>query len=180
MSPTRPTLILLTSLAFLSGCAGPPGVADGEHFAQPWLDDPRLKEWEKLADMKASIRSRGGMQPHMQETAGVGTMFVWKHALSGGPGWEFLRATYSYQNTTEEAFDTIKVWIEVVDARGEVVSRKEDFLMHPLGYALSPGDTWSDVMKVPTKGAHETEGWTWRVGCAPVLMKVLPQKRLGG
>lgn len=167
---------VILSLAYLAGCAGP--THSLAHHDTPWLNDMRLKEWQKLEGLKEAV-NRDGEQPQMQEHEGCGTMFVWKHSLSGGPGWEFLRASYSYKNTTDQRFDIVRVWLEILDADGRLINRKEDILVHPFGYALTPGDTWSDVLKVRTNGAHEKKGWTWRIGCAPVQMKVLPAKRVG-
>ena len=171
-----PSIVLvILSFAFLAGCAGP---TKSRHFDRPWLNDGRIKEWQKLDGFKKRV-NRDGVQPQMQDHEGCGTMFVWNHALSGGPGWEFLRASYSYKNTSDSSFDIVRVWLEVLDPDGRVINRKEDILMHPLGYALSPGDTWSDVLKVDTNGVHKNKGWSWRIGCEPVQMKVLPPKRYG-
>jgi hypothetical protein len=115
----------------------------------------------------------------MQEHEGCGTIYVWHHSLRGGPGWEFFQASYSYQNTTDAKFDIVRIWLEVLDRDGRVINREEDILTHPLGYSLNPGDTWSDYLKVDTNGLHEKKGWTWRIGCEPVRMKVLPPKRYG-
>ena len=166
---------LILSAAFLTGCMGP---TTPQHYARPWLNDPRLEEWEVLDGFKKKV-NRDGVQPIMQEQEGCGTMFVWNHRLSGGPGWEFLRASYTYKNTSDSNFDIVRVWIDILDKEGRLVSREEDVLIHPLGFAMTPGDTWSDVLRVPTKGAHQKEGWSWRIGCEPIHMKVLPPKRYG-
>ncbi len=168
-----PTILFFV---FLAGCRGP---TSNYLYGRPLLIDARIKLWDELEGHKAKL-SRNGVQPQMQEIEGCGTMFVWNHSLGGGPSWEFLRASYSYKNTSDTKFDIVRVWLEVLDPDGKVVNRGEDVLMHPLGYALTPGDTWSDVMKVNTKGVHKKKGWSWRIGCEPVQMKVLPPKRFGG
>lgn len=167
------TLLALAVLALsMSSCMNPakPG------YGRPWLDSPRMEEWRVLNGKKAAMVS-AGLVPQMQEYVGTGTMFVWNHSLDGGPGWEYLRASYTYHNTTEKTFDWIRVWCEVLDSKGRIVNRSEAMLMHPLGYEMTPNDTWSDTIKVPTRGAHLRKGWTWRIGCEPVYMKVLPAVR---
>ena len=143
---------------------------------RPWLESPRMQEWQVLKSKKAALAS-AGLVPQMQEFVGAGTMFVWKHSLDGGPGWEYLRASYTYENTTEEAFDWVRVWCEILDPDGRIVNRAESVLMHPLGYEMDTNDTWSDTIKVATRGAHLRSGWRWRIGCEPVFMKVLPPAR---
>jgi len=176
----RTRFLTIPVFAFLvpfTGCAGMS--QDEEHFAQPWLNDIRLRQWEKLDAVKMRV-NRDSDEPQMQEFKGAGTMFVWKHSLDGGPGWEYVRIAYSYKNTEEHKFDWIRVWGEILDSDGRVVHREEELLIHPLGYAIAPGDTWSDVMKLPTKGVHNEKGWDWRIGCEPVYMRVLAPKRRGG
>ena len=84
----RSLFLVLLPFAFLSACSS----MSDQHFERTWLDDPRMKEWEKLDEWKEA-ENRDSDEPQMQEFKGCGTMFVWKHALSGGPGWEFLRAS---------------------------------------------------------------------------------------
>ena len=170
----RSLALVLLPLAFLSACSSTSDL----HFERPWLDDPRMKAWEQLDGWKEA-ENRDSDEPQMQEFKGCGTMFVWQHALSGGPGWEYLRVAYSFKNTTETKHDWVRVWVEVLDPDGRVVNRTEELLIHPFGYAITPNDTWSNVLKVPTRGVHKRKGWTWRVGCEPVRMKVMPPRRLG-
>lgn len=156
------------SLLVLVGCEAPP-----PRNPRPWLDDPRLQKIDELNALKAeaNIDSR---QPQMQEFDGKGTMFVWFHALEGGVGWEYLRAYYTYENSTDRDFEWIRVWLEVLDPEGLVVSRGYEVLYNPFGYLLEPGDTMTDELKVPTLGVHSQPGWSWRISCEPILMKVLP------
>lgn len=169
-------ILALSALALsLSSCLNP-SKAPG---ARPWLNSPRMQEWRVLKSKKAAMASNG-LVPQMQEFIGAGTMFVWNHSLDGGPGWEYFRASYTYENTSEQKFDWVRVWCEVLDPKGRIVNRAESVLMHPLGYAMAPNDTWSDTIKVPTRGAHLRKGWSWRIGCEPVFMKVLPTVRAAG
>ena len=165
----RTSLLALSTLTLLVSCS----TVSDEEYARPWLNSPQMDEWRVLNRAKAEVAA-DGMVPQMQEFVDAGTMFVWRHSLDGGPGWEHLRASYTYRNTTDKKFDWIRVWCEVLDRDGRIVNRGEEILMHPLGYAMDPGDTHSDTIKVPTKGAHMREGWSWRIGCEPVKMKVLP------
>ena len=166
---------LLTTLFFALGMHSCGNYSEAS-AARPWLKSQRMEEWRILNNEKAAL-APAGMVPQMQEFIGAGTMFVWSHSLDGGPGWEYLRASYTYENTTEEAFDWVRVWCEVLDPDGRIVNRGESVLMHPLGYEMDPKDTWSDSIKVPTRGAHLRKGWSWRIGCEPVFMKVLPPVR---
>ncbi|MCA8958393.1 MAG: hypothetical protein KDC87_20110 [Planctomycetes bacterium] len=160
----------LTLLSLLASCQAP-----GRNV-RPWMDDPRLRDWQHLNSAKAEMALHR-QDPQMQEFKGCGTMFVWSHSLEGGPGWEYLRISYTYKNTSEQKHDWIRVWCEVLDPAGRIVNRGEDLLIEPMGYAHAPGDVWSDVIKVPTRGAHLQKGWSWRIGCRPVRMKVLPPVR---
>jgi hypothetical protein len=174
----RTTALACSILALMTSCAYSDDY-DQQHFARPWLDSPRLEEWRVL-DLKKAEYAPRSKEPQMQEFEGCGTMFVWNHSLDGGAGWEYLRAAYTYKNTTDEKLDWVRVWCEVLDPAGRVVNRGEDVLMHPLGYAFTKGDTWSDEIKVPTRGIHLRDGWSWRIGCRPIRMKVLPPVRTGG
>jgi len=170
----RLSIVALSALA-LGSCLNP-SKAPG---SRPWLNSPRMEEWRVLKSKKAAMTSTG-LVPQMQEFLGAGTMFVWNHSLDGGPGWEYLRASYTYENTTKQKFDWIRVWCEVLDPDRRIVNRGESVLMHPLGYMMGPNDTWSDTIKVPTRGAHLRKGWSWRIGCEPVFMRVLPTVRATG
>ncbi len=172
----RLSIVALSALALSLGSCLNPSKAPG---SRPWLNSPRMEEWRVLKSKKAAMASTG-LVPQMQEFLGAGTMFVWNHSLDGGPGWEYLRASYTYENTTKQKFDWIRVWCEVLDPNGRIINRGESVLMHPLGYMMGPNDTWSDTIKVPTRGAHLRKGWSWRIGCEPVFIRVLPTVRAAG
>lgn len=156
-------------LLILVGCEVPQS-----HYYRPWLDDPRMDRIDELNDLKAEA-NLDSRQAQMQEFEGKGTMLVWFHALEGGVGWEYLRAYYTYENSTDRNFEWIRVWLEVLDPEGLVVSRVDELLYNPFGFELEPGDTMTDELKVPTLGVHHQAGWSWRIRCEPILMKVLPK-----
>jgi hypothetical protein len=91
-----------------------------------------MRQWDELDRFK-QVANRRGQVPQMQEFLGCGTIFVWNHSLDGGPGREFMRAGFSYKNTSDVSHDWVRIWMEARDAGGRVVNRSELMLIDLAG-----------------------------------------------
>lgn len=100
--------------------------------------------------------------PRMHETD-TGTLIVTRAELVGPMGGEFLRLRFTYVNGTTATFDRIRIHVTVRDGFGK--DRGDDTLaiVMPLDYRFAPRTSFTDVMEVPTGGAHDTVGWDYRV-----------------
>ena len=97
--------------------------------------------------------------------------------LEGGPGWEYVRAKFTYQNTTDQPLQDVKVMLAVLNDSGEQVAASRVELNHPWGFPLMPGTLYSDEVSVATLGAHlDDKGWHWQVTCeaTPAQGEVTP------
>ena len=153
--------IWLLSCLALSSCALPGGPPSG---ADSWALQ-RQREWSELNRMKSELRWHNDEQV-TREFPGAGTVTVRSWWLEGGPGWEYVRASFTYENTTGEPMERVDVELHVLDPDGEVVTSARVGLTHPWGRPLAPGMCFSDEIRVPTGGAHLNEaGWRWTVEC---------------
>lgn len=150
----------LASLA-LVGCvsSGAPGVAP-----DPWGLE-RQREWNQLNQLKSDLSWHHSV-PVKFDFDDVGQVTVRSWFLEGGPGWEYVRARFTYENTTANQMERVDIELHVLDDEGRIVTSSRVGLTHPWGRPLAPGTCFSDEIKVPTAGAHlNREGWHWRVEC---------------
>jgi hypothetical protein len=150
----------LLSLA-LSGCAS--SKLD-DLPADEWGIE-RQREWDELNRQKADLRWNYDAPVHFS-FPGNGDVTVRRWALEGGPGWEYVRARFTYENTTDRPMELVDIELHVLDDRGETVVASRRRLTHPWGLPLMPGTLFSDEIKVPTHGQHrDRRGWHWTVEC---------------
>jgi len=139
----------------LMGCAIPPDSATVEFGEQ------RQREWDQLTRMKGQLRWEND-RPVRFSYPGDGDVTVRSWRLQGGPGWEYVRARFTYENTTDEAMAWVDVELSVHGSDGENVAASRVRLTHPWGLALAPGTLFSDEIVVPTAGAnYSPDGWHW-------------------
>ena len=125
----------------------------------------RQREWNQLNQLKSDLAWNYD-EPVSFSFPGQGEVTVRSWKLEGGPGWEFVRAKFTYENTTNEFMERVDIELHVLDERGVVVTSSRVGLWHPWGRPLSPGTCFSDEIRVPTGGAHlKRDGWHWTVEC---------------
>ncbi len=152
------SLAALVSAAVLSGCAS--------NAARPSLDERyanELRPFEELKMQKAELWELG-QEPQVFAVDGQGQATVRQWALQGWPGEEYIKARFTYENTTDKTFEHAIVWLEVLDSKGKVRGSSAVLLYNPLGYRIWPNHTNSTEIRAPTNGAHkDADGWFWRI-----------------
>jgi len=144
-------------LAVLPGCAS--GVpADPSPFAEQ-----RMRDWVELHERKAEVADLA-FDPRVFEVPGHGVVQVREWHLEGGPGWEYIRARFTYQNTTGKPIDEARITLIVENGDGSRATAGRLRLTHPLGRKLAPGMMFVDEIKTDTLGVHnDSAGWRWTV-----------------
>jgi hypothetical protein len=151
-------------LSVLPGCAAS-GVR--ELAKDPWAE-ARQREWDQLNRLKSNLRWDHDA-PVDFSFPGQGEVRVRSWALEGGPGWEYVRAEFTYENTTDKSMDHVDVELHVLDHRGATVAAARVRLEHPWGLPLAPGTFFSDEIRAPARGVHlDPRGWHWTVRCRAV------------
>ena len=142
-----------------------------------WAEE-RQREWRQLKQMKSDLRW-GFEDPVDFSFPGQGEVRVRDWWLEGGPGWEYVRAKFTYFNSTNVAMERVEVRLTVLDPDGNTVVATKLKLVHPWGAALAPGTMFSDEIKVPTEGAHlNLAGWHWTIGCRAVPQELPAELRV--
>ena len=151
------TILLLMLIPFSTACLGPMPADPAAEWAEQ-----RQREWNELNRLKGELRWRYDEPVRFETEAGRITVRDWW--LEGGPGWEYVRARFTYENTTQVSMETVTVQLSVLTADGDTVVASKLELRHPWGLPLHPGTMFSDQLTVPTDGAHlRPEGWHWTV-----------------
>lgn len=99
---------------------------------------------------------------------GNGRVTVREVSLEGWPGGEYVKCRFHYQNRTKTP--VVKAWIslDVLDAKGRVVSSQAVNCLVPIPMPIARGAYYSDELRTPTYGAHLQPGWQWRIRCIAV------------
>ncbi len=152
--------VLLLSAAALSwSCAMPP-----ERL--PTSIAQEAEQWPKLKLLKAELWEKS-YEPAMFQVAGHGEVRVDEWHLEGGPGWEYVRARFTYRNTSERALDEVVVTLVLRNHDGAKTTVGKVRLIHPWGRPLMPGTFYADEVRAPLDGIHwDPQGWSLSVGIA--------------
>lgn len=150
---------LVPTLLFLGpSCATGAGAGAADPISEQLAID-----WVVLQRRKAEV-SGYAFDPRVFETPGQGAVQVREWHLEGGPGWEFVRAKFTYQNTTEEWVDEARITLVIENGDGSRSAAGSVRLTHPLGRKLHPGMLFNDEVRVETFGLHnDASGWRWRI-----------------
>ena len=100
--------------------------------------EQRQQEWDELNKLKNEIRWDYD-KPVTFSFPGHGDITVRAWTLEGGPGWAYVRAEFTYRNTTKIPMERVKVILSVLDHKGDPVLASRVNLTHPWGLALAPG-----------------------------------------
>jgi hypothetical protein len=120
------------------------------------------RAWDELNELKAELAWEHD-DPLVWSAPGHGEVLVRRWYLEGGVDWEYVRAKFTYRNTTGQPLDHVKVILSVLDPHGRVVCASRVRLVHPWGVPLGRDTLFSDEISTPTLGAHLRRGWQWRL-----------------
>jgi predicted small lipoprotein YifL len=153
-------------LGSLTGCA-----LRGPEDARPPVDliaAAQIREWVVLNEQKAALAG-SAHDSRVFDVPGHGAVHVREWRLEGGPGWEYVRARFTYQNTTGKALDEARVVLIVENHDGSRASAAQIRLRHPLGRKLVPGMMFADEVRAETGGLHrDSRGWKWTIAIEAV------------
>ena len=157
----RNAIFSLSLIALLPACIAPPIERSN---AEEWVAQVQ-SDWAALDQQKATVAWDSGA-PKTFVFPGTGEIEVRQWYLEGWPGNETVRVQFSYQNSTQQMMEDVKVVLTIFDREGNVAAASRVRLNHPWGLPLVPGTYFYDEIKVPTFGAHrDVEGWRWEVTC---------------
>lgn len=92
-----------------------------------------------------------------------GTLIIRECALLGWSQKAYLRAKFTFVNTTGKRIKTPRVWLIIEDpVTGEEQASWIDLTL-PLGLAFHSESSYSSWLDVGMKGLHRRDGWTWRM-----------------
>lgn len=127
------------------------------------IGQQRAIDWAVLHRQKDDAAAYA-YDPRVFDVPGHGAVQVREWHLEGGPGWEFVRARFTYQNTTGEPIDEARVTLVIENGDGSRSAAGTVRLKHPLGRKLEPGMMFVDEIKVATFGLHnDPSGWRWHI-----------------
>lgn len=178
-SPRSPRVSGPLRAAVLAGLPGPLGLvllglvacASNDRAAERALlaryDEVHRAEVAAFERAQAAFPT-GFSMPAERTYEGLGTLIVSDCRLIGRPGKAFVRAEFTYVNTTGRRLDGVHATLYVDDPdSGE--SWGETLLMRvPYRYALTPDSTYTSWLDTPTKGVETKPGWSWDLVLEPL------------
>lgn len=154
------TSILIALLLCLGACSAPRLRSARVSFEEVLLDR-QARHYRELRRQQREI-SWANPGPRIEHFPGYGSIMIDKWYLEGFPGEEYVRVRFTYENSTDQEFRRVRVWVNVHDDEGMAVSSEWLDLILLFGW---PGNTYTDEIRVPTRGIHMKPGWHWRIGC---------------
>ena len=152
----KPNRLLTSLLLFTAACATP--VDNGN------LRQELEGELATLRHTQAVFRAEN-TGTHVFDFDGQGRVTVREISLDGFPGNTYVRCRFHYQNRTTRPIVQAWVSLDVLDARGRVVSTQTCCCIVPAPIPLARGSYYSDELRTPTYDVHLQPGWSWRVRC---------------
>ena len=151
----RPWLLLVLSL-FVAACAtSEPVISAYPELAQAMRD---LEDEQKRFNTTLVL-------PKKFVFPGNGEVIVRDVSLDGYPGNTYVRARWSWQNTTGRPVVRSLVSLDVLDGQGHVVASKVSVCIFPAVRMLEDATYFTDELRTQTHGVHMQEGWSWRITC---------------
>jgi len=161
MNPRRTIVALTWPLALLAtSCATPVEIDRPEHALEV-----ELREFQDAQQ----VFHEQNMGTHQFDFEGHGRVTVREISLEGFPGHTYLKCRFHYQNRTSKPVVQSWVSLDVLDAEGRLVATQKCHLIVPVPMPIARGSYYSDELRTPTYGAHEHEGWSWRIRCVSDL-----------
>lgn len=157
----RPSLLTIAApLALLASCAAPSG--------RPAGPDAELRRVEERyqADTRAYEREKqrlaAGLDlPMALPFDGKGTIIVHRLELLGGPERTYVRARFTYVNSTGRSVPIPTVYLELYDRSGEFLHGSGIELTRPLGTTFAHDNAYTGWIDVEARGLFRNRGWTW-------------------
>jgi hypothetical protein len=148
------------ALCALAACVAP---EDRERSPVQVLGEQKQRAWDELNAQKAQVEATREVPLLFATADGELTVRDWH--LEGGPGWEYVRARFTYTNTTDVPMAEVLVELRVLDGLGAVRGAGRIRLVHPFGWPLRPGTEFGEELRALTNGAHLEPGWRWTMSC---------------
>ncbi len=146
----------------LAGCAAP---AEGLPPQVIWQE----QAWQDLDAAKETVAGSKG-EPRVVHFPGHGEITVRDWYLEGFPENAYVRAKFTYENTTGRELDYVTVWLTVMDVDGNPVARQWTDLFMPMALAFPAGSMFADELRTQTRDVHrDPRGWHWALGCEAVF-----------
>ena len=93
-------------------------------------------------------------------------MIVRELALEGYFGNIYVRSKFHFKNASHRNIRCCWVSLDVLDAKGTMVSSQVSVLITPVATAIPSGGTYfADELRTQTRDAHLQPGWSWRITC---------------
>lgn len=154
--PLRASAVFL----LLAACATRADPVDLQDDIDRMLQQQRQHRAAAAADFRGRARF-----PRVHQT-NEGTLTIERGELLGPYAHEFVELHVVYRNDSAATFDRIRLHFAVVDSLGRPFGRQDVALVMPMAYRFTPGNSYTDVVRVPTGGAHELPGFDVQVALA--------------
>ena len=101
--------------------------------------------------------------PQRMEFPELGTLILEEIALVGRPGRAWVRARFTFVNTSAVGFDGVRVSLYLRDPASRESWSEGLELQAPFGAHLSKESTYTSTLKTPTRGVEFEPGWSWQL-----------------
>ncbi len=141
---------------WLSSCTAPPETPDGlERVEARHESDTRIYRAEQ-ARIAASTDF-----PSALAFDGEGTLIVHRVELLGGPERAYVRARFTYLNSTGRSVPIPTIHLNLHGAAGEIVESASVELLRPLGSTFAHDNAYTGWIDVDARDLFRRRGWTW-------------------
>ncbi|MFT4515359.1 MAG: hypothetical protein ACI89X_004507 [Planctomycetota bacterium] len=147
-------------LFLAAACATPVTVDLHDHERKAELQDFQFAQ---------QVFREQNMGVHKFDFEGHGRVTVREITLDGFPGSTYLKCRFHYQNRTIKPVVQSWVSLDVLDAKGRIVSTQSCHVIVPTPMPIARGAYYSDELRTPTYDAYMKEGWSWRIRCVADL-----------
>ncbi len=152
-------------LGLLCGLAACHTAGESQPMEVVWQE----RAWQDLQEAKITATAEKG-DPRVVVFPGHGEITVRDWSLEGYPDKTYVRARFTYENTTGREVEWVRVWLTVMNADGDKVARKTAELFMPMGLPFRPGTLFGDELRTRTQDVHrDRRGWQWALGCEAVF-----------
>ncbi len=146
-------------LVFPAACTNPRAE---EHEMLVRLAAEHRAELAAFETEQAEFQSRTVL-PQRREFPGLGTLSVDEVGLVGRPGKAWVRARFTFINTSAAGFEGPRVVLRLRDpSSGESWSEALE-MQTPIGIRPNKESTYTSSLKTPTRGVEFVPGWSWEI-----------------
>ncbi|MEE2939762.1 MAG: hypothetical protein VX460_05205 [Planctomycetota bacterium] len=105
---------------------------------------------------------------------GEGTLIVHRVELLGGPERAYVRARFTYLNSTGRSLPVPTVHLALNGPGGELVETASLRLLRPLGTMYAHDNAYTGWIDVDASAVYRRQGWTWTMDLEVPLPPPLP------